>query len=213
MEERTLKIPSQSDSSVFLRVIPGHFATNHSHINHYIDMTTLRARKREAEGAARVLAEKYTMTTIVDTIVCMDGCEVIGGFLAQELQKSGIMSVNQHQTIYVIAPEANQQGQLIFRDNTQFMIRDKNVLLLFANATTGQTVERSLECVSYYGGRVSGIAALFSAISKANGIPVNALFSQKDLPGYQSYPFNQCPLCKKGEKIDAIVNSFGYSKF
>lgn len=69
MEERTLKIPSQSDGSVFLRVIPGHFATNHSHINHYIDMTTLRARKREAEGAARVLAEKYTMTTIVDTIV------------------------------------------------------------------------------------------------------------------------------------------------
>lgn len=101
MEKRTLKIPSKSDGSVFLRVIPGHFATSHSHINYYIDMTTLKARKREAEGAAKVLAQQYSMTTVVDTIVCMDGCEVIGAFLAEELQKAGIMSVNEHQTIYL----------------------------------------------------------------------------------------------------------------
>lgn len=212
MEERTLKIPSKSDGSVFLRVIPGHFATSHSHINHYIDMTTLKARKREAEGAAKVLAQQYSMTTVVDTIVCMDGCEVIGAFLANELQKAGIMSMNQHQTIYVISPEANSNGQLIFRDNMQFMLKGKNVLLLFANATTGQTVERSLECISYYGGVVSGIAALFSAINKANGIPIISLFNQKDLPSYRTYPLGDCPLCKNKEKIDAIVNSYGYSK-
>ena len=49
MEQRTIKIPSKADRSVFLRVTPGHFATAHSHINNYIDMATLKARKSEAD--------------------------------------------------------------------------------------------------------------------------------------------------------------------
>ena len=212
MEKRTMKIPSKADGSVFLRVIPGHFATNHSHINHYIDMTTLKSRKSEAQGAAKLLAQRYSMTTVVDTIVCMDGCGVIGAYLADELQKAGVMSVNQHQTLYVVTPELDNNGQLIFRDNTQFMIEKKNVLLLLATATTGQTIDRALQSIAYYGGIVSGIAALFSAITKANGVPVNTIFSQKDLPDYQTYAFNQCPLCNKNIRVDAIVNGFGYSK-
>lgn len=212
MEKRTMKIPSKADGSVFLRVIPGHFATNHSHINHYIDMTTLKSRKSEAQGAAKLLAQRYSMTTVVDTIVCMDGCGVIGAYLADELQKAGVMSVNQHQTLYVVSPELDNNGQLIFRDNTQFMIEGKNILLLLATATTGQTIDKALHSVQYYGGIVSGIAALFSAISKADGISVNSIFSQKDLPDYQTYAFNQCPLCKQNVRVDAIVNGFGYSK-
>ena len=34
METRMYKIPAQADREVLLRVIPGHFATNHSHINY-----------------------------------------------------------------------------------------------------------------------------------------------------------------------------------
>ena len=212
MEQRTIKIPSKADRSVFLRVTPGHFATAHSHINNYIDMATLKARKSAAQGAAKLLAQRYTMTTIVDTIVCMDGCGVIGAYLADELQKVGIMCVNQHQTLYVVSPEIDNNGQPIFRDNTKFMIEGKNVLLLLATATTGKTLENTMQSVSYYGGIISGIAALFSAISKANGIPVNCIFSQSDLPDYQTYAFNQCPLCRNNVRIDAIVNGYGYSK-
>ena len=32
-----------------LKVTPGHFATNHAHINYYIDMTTLKTRLSEAK--------------------------------------------------------------------------------------------------------------------------------------------------------------------
>ena len=34
----------------------------------------------------------------------------------------------------------------------------------------------------------------------------------KDLGDYASYNSHECPMCKKGEKIDALVNSFGFSK-
>ena len=78
MEDRMLKIVSPADKKVALKVIPGHFVTSHSHITHYIDMTTLRARQNEAEAAARLLAAKYANTTMVDTIICLNGCEVIG---------------------------------------------------------------------------------------------------------------------------------------
>ena len=36
-----------------LKVTPGHFATNHAHINYYLDMTTLKTRLSEAQEIAR----------------------------------------------------------------------------------------------------------------------------------------------------------------
>ena len=52
METRMFKVHAKGDPSVALKVIPGHFATNHSHINYYIDLTTLKARQNEAQAAA-----------------------------------------------------------------------------------------------------------------------------------------------------------------
>ena len=98
MESRATKIYSNVNKNAIIRVIPGHFATTHSHINYYVDMTIMKSRKSEAEAAASVLARKYSTSTYIDTIICMDGCEVIGAYLADELTKSGIMSLNQHQT-------------------------------------------------------------------------------------------------------------------
>ena len=57
METRMYKIPAKADREVRLKVIPGHFATNHSHINNYIDLTTLKTRQNEAQAAARVLSQ------------------------------------------------------------------------------------------------------------------------------------------------------------
>ena len=115
METRMYKIPAKADREVRLKVIPGHFATNHSHINNYIDLTTLKTRQNEAQAAARVLAQ-YSTYTVVDTIVCLDGCEVIGSYLAEELTNAGIMCMNRHKTIYIVSPELNAGGQIIFRD-------------------------------------------------------------------------------------------------
>ena len=92
------------------------------------------------------------------------------------------------------------------------MVWGKRVLLLVASATTGKTINRSLECIKYYGGNVVGIAALFSAITEKQGIRVDAIFTQDDIPNYRTYPFEECPDCREKKKIDAIVNSYGYSK-
>ena len=211
MEDRMFKLISRK-GNVVLKVIPGHFATSNSHVNYYLDMTTLKSRQSEAEEAARVLVGQYLTTTVVDTILCLDGTQIIGSYLAQELNRSGFMSINAHQTIYIITPEYDGYGQMIFRDNLQPMVRAKHVLILMSSVTTGLTVQRAAECVQYYGGSVAGVSSIFSAVPEVNGVKINAVFGPEDLPSYQTYLSHQCPLCSQGQKLDALVNSHGYSK-
>ena len=212
LENRYQKISSPMNRDAIIRIIPGHFATTHSHINHYVDMTILKSRRSEAMAAASVLAGNYSMNTYIDTIICMDGCEVIGAYLAEELTDAGIMSMNLHKTMYIVSPEVNSGGQLIFRDNMQMMVKNRHCLLLLASATTGRTIARALQCIEYYGGMVAGVSAIFSASPVVNGHEVYSIFTSKNIPGYETYEATKCPLCQNGEKIDAIVNSYGYSQ-
>jgi orotate phosphoribosyltransferase len=100
---------------------------------------------------------------------------------------------------------------MIFRDNVQSMIRNKHILILMASCTTGYTAHKGIEAVGYYGGEVVGIAALYSAVDNVSGLPVRSVYNLSDLPDYASYDYKDCPYCKKGRKIDALVNSHGYS--
>ena len=52
-----------------LRVARGHFATNHSHINYYIDITYNKTRLSEAKATAKELVSNFINNTQVDTII------------------------------------------------------------------------------------------------------------------------------------------------
>lgn len=205
-----VKLPT-SKSELFLRVAKGHFATSHSHINYYIDVTLTKFRLSEARAAAQELVRGYRGTTIIDTILCLDGTEVIGACMGSELTKAGYSNMNAHQTIYVVTPEHTTGSQLIFRENTAPMIQNKHVLVLAASVTTGYTVQGAVEAIRYYGGEPAGVTAIFATVDECAGYPVASIFDPHDLPDYQSYDAHSCPWCKEGKKIDALVNSFGYS--
>jgi orotate phosphoribosyltransferase len=207
----TFKIPSKR-KNLYLRVTRGHFATSHSHTNYYIDVTTQKMRLSEAKAVAQELLPYYNTSTIVDTILCLDGTEVIGTCLAHELTRSGYMNMNAHQTIYVLTPEHTVGSQLVLRDNMVPMVEGKHVLVLAASVTTGYTARSAIEAIRYYNGFVSGISAIFSTEQECMGYPVYSVFNPNDLQDYSSYPSHECPMCKAGARIDALVNGFGYSK-
>lgn len=213
MEQRASVITSKKSKRVSINIIPGHFATNHSHVNYYIDMTSVKCNQKIAQKAGKVLSQKYVNNTKVDTIICMDGCEVVGGFMAAELSANGIGAINSSADICIVSPEVNINGQMVFKDNIQPMIWGKNIVLLVASATTCKTINRSVECIKYYGGNIVGISAIFSANDHSmDGREIDAIFKKDDLPHYCTYAFNECPDCKAQRKIDAIVSSSGYSK-
>ena len=71
MSIQIVEIPNHQNK-VRLRVAHGHFATSHSHINYYIDLTMTKHRLSEARIAAEELCGMYKNSTIVDSILCLD---------------------------------------------------------------------------------------------------------------------------------------------
>ena len=200
--------------SIKLRVARGHFATSHSHINYYVDLTFTKHRLSEAKEAARLLCSSYRNSVIIDTILCLDGTEVVGACMASEFTKSNFHSMNIHNTIYVCTPEHTTGSQLIFRENILPMIKNKHVLILAASITTGYTVQGGIEAVTYYGGIPVGVCSIFASVDECAGFPVSTVFTSKNImDDYMSKPYHECPLCKKGIKLDAIVNTYGISSF
>ena len=206
MEKRAYDIFSRSNREVGIKIIPGHFATRHSHVNYCVDMTQVKSDLVSSKVAAKLFADGFSSTP-VDTIITLDRMKMVGAFLAQYLANSHI---NGGVNIGVITPEISDEKMLL-RDNFLSYVKDRNVLLLTASATTGKDVNSVVEGIRYYGGVPAGVATVFGGNFNCS-VPIVKLFGIEDLPDYSSYVPVECPLCKKGVKVDAVVNSYGYSK-
>lgn len=200
-------------SNLYLRVAKGHFATSHVHSNYYIDVAKQKSSLSEAKAVAEDIANYYKYTaSVIDTILCLDGMEVVGACLASKLIRDNIVNTNAKNTIYVVTPESTNASQLIFRDNIVPMIENKHVLILAVSVSSGYTAQMAIEAVKYYGGSVSGVASIFATTDDIAGIHVKSVFNPNDIPDYATYPSHDCPLCKAGNKVDALVNYHGFSK-
>ena len=210
-ELQTVKYDTKK-KNLYLRVATGHFATSNCHSNYYIDVVSQKTRLSEARAVAEELCSYYYADTVVDTILCLDGTEVIGACFADCLSRADFINMNAHKSIYVVTPEIIGGNQMIFRDNIIPMIKGKNVMILAVSVSSGKTAQTAIEAVRYYGGTVSGVSAIFSTAKECGGMPVRSVFDPNDLENYKIYPSYDCPLCKSGRKIDALINSHGFSK-
>ena len=229
-----MKIQSKYNKDLVLKVTPGHFSSDRFHVNYYIDMSTLKMRHSEAKKIAEAMADKYVKkvkldnrvtgfgampsmadlgatTTPIDTIICMDGCEVIGAYLADELMKNGVQTSTKHKSFYVVTPEFDNTGQMVVRKNIQPMIQGRNVLVVLASAMSGRTISKAIGTILAYGGKVRGLSVIFANVNEVEGYTVNGVFTHEDLPNFKLSDPNDCDDCKAGKKLTAVVNSYGYS--
>lgn len=214
MEQRAYELTARGSRNVKIRVIEGHFVTQHSHVSHCIDMTQVKSETQAALSAAKMFAKGFTDSP-VDTIITLERTKMIGAFLASELSHTGI---NVNQNIAVVSPEVSDD-KIILRDNLLPYVKNKRVLLLTATATTGLTLKSALEGIWYYGGTPVGALTVFGGnfgekinMHGVQDVPVVRLFRAEEIPSYKSYLSTECPLCKSGVRIDALINSYGYSK-
>ncbi|MBO4384503.1 MAG: orotate phosphoribosyltransferase [Clostridia bacterium] len=212
MNPTTWDVSCKSNKNIKLNISIGHFATSHSHIDHYMGLTEMRTNCHAAMLCARELAKFYTLTKPIDTIICLEYTQVIGSYVATLLTEPGSRGVNERHQINVITPESNSSGQLVFSGDVQDLVQNRSVLVLISTVSTGRSLERALECITYYGGHLVGVAALFSAVEKAVGVEIHSLFSPADVPEYHSYQSSECPYCKKGRKLDGLVNAAGLTR-
>ena len=149
MDERLEDLRSAKNPKARIKILKGHFATSHSHINTYIDMSTVKSRHNNARETAKVLAAAYLSNTTVDTIVCMEETEVIGTFLAEQLADENQYSLSKGNNISIITPEMYQDGQILFRDNKQRMVENKQVLSNRQSSPFCTTAEESAESAQF----------------------------------------------------------------
>jgi len=211
MNTKAFTVSLERNPKIAIKVIPGHFTTSNAHSNNYLDVSELMYKSSLAREVAQELATPFLSSTLVDTIVCMERTEVIGAYLAEELQRHGISVINSGSEIFIAKPGSNTNGNLIFQDNMVEWISNKNIILLVASISSGQTVARAVECIGYYGGKLSGISALFSTSHDKLKQEVHALFTSADIPGYKLFSTAECDLCKANIKLDAIISSDGYT--
>ncbi len=207
--DESFELFAKRNNKVSIRVMPGHYATQHSHVSHCVDMTRVKSEMGMAKSAAKLIAESFS-NVAVDTIITLERMKMVGAFVADEFAAS--FGVNRNQDIAVISPELTKDEKLILRDNLLPYVRHRNVLILTATATTGITAMSAVRGIRYYGGEPVGVATVFGGKFEIPGVPVMRLVGAEELPSYASYSPAECPLCKKGVKVDALINSYGYSK-
>jgi orotate phosphoribosyltransferase len=206
-------ISSKKNPRISVRVEAGHFATNSAHRSHYIDIFDLMSSASAARDAARELAVSYRVSTLVDAVVYMDNTEILAAFLADELLQAGMSVMNEGREILLLTPMVSSGGHFIFHRNVQEKIKNRNVVLMVASLSTGDTVNRMRECLDYYGCKLAGISAIFSVLPELGGREIHSLFDCADIPDYHFYKPSECKMCREGKKIDAIISSEGYTKF
>ncbi len=211
MNSKAFSIPYPRNSDISIDVYPGHFTTNHFHLSHYLDLDNLKTNATLAKKVARELAFPYITKTFVDTIVCMEGTELIGAYLADELTKDELRIVNKGKDVYVVKPMNNVNRQLTFQSNLQKLITGQRVLLLVTTVSSGTTLRAAKEVLDYYGANLVGISTLFNTEPKDLDDKVNSLFTTDDIPGYAMYKTSDCDMCSAGRKLDAIVIQGGYT--
>jgi orotate phosphoribosyltransferase len=212
MEDKAFTVSLAKNPIITIKIIPGHFTTSNAHINNYLDVSGLKSSALVARDVAQELAIPYLTSTLVDTIVCMEKTEVIGAFLAQELLQHGTTVMNSGNEIHIVTPINNVNGNMIFQDNLIEFITNKHVILLVASVSSARALHIGIDCISYYGGKLAGISALFVASPENQKEKINALFTSNDIPGYKLFNTAECEMCKAGVKLDAIVSSEGYTR-
>ena len=71
----TLATMKTRNGKTRLRYTKGHFATNHSHINYYVDITYQKTRLSEAKESAYELVSHFVNDTPVDICYLFQICE------------------------------------------------------------------------------------------------------------------------------------------
>ena len=212
MNTQPFTIVSPKNDDITIDVTPGHFTTSSAHTSHYLDVSKLKYDARIARQVAHEFAIPHLAKTIVDTIVCIEDTQVLGAYLAEELLQEGFYIINTDRDISVVSPDSNVNGQLIFHKGVKELIDGKKIMLLLATVSTGKSLWRALECLNYYGGELVGVSALFSTEPEVYGQEIFTVFSSKDIPEYHHASPANCPLCKAGTPLDAIVSAGGYTK-
>ena len=178
-------------------LIAGHVVLSHGHhSNCYVAKERVFRFPRRVSYLCKMLAEHFADEGIEVVI----GPAICGAIVAQR-----VAELLQSDAIAVFAEKDNRVGMVI-RRGYGADIAGKKVLIVDDVITTGGTIHEVIDAVQLARGCVAGVGVFCDRGGNTKedfgGKEYFALCS----PGLQSWPANECPLCREGAPV---ITDFG----
>lgn len=185
-----------------------HFVlTSGRHTGVYINKDFLYPHVKETAQVAKLFAEKFKNKAIDVVAAPAVGGTILCTWTAYYLSKlkgKEILSVYTEKDKGTTA-SASESDQ-IFRRGYDKFIRGKKVLVLEDLTTTGISVKKTVAAVKKAGGTVVGVCVMVNRDpERVNAKVVGAPFTSLGIFEVESYPENNCPLCKKGIPVNVKI--------
>lgn len=182
-------------------LLTGHFVLNSGrHADHYINKDALLARPRLTHELCAKLASHFAGDDI-DIVVA----PAMGGIaLAQHIGMT--LSAIRGDDVFAVYAEKGGSGGFVLRRGYDKIVADyPNTLVVEDVMTTGKSVREVITAVERAGGQVKGVGVLWNRGNVTAGdLWVEKLISLCDVQ-FDSWPEEECPLCKQGVSINIDV--------
>jgi orotate phosphoribosyltransferase len=178
-----------------------HFVgTSGRHMSLYVNKDALYPHTKETSRMGELFAEKNK-----DLDIDVVAAPALGGiilstwtaFHLSQMKNKDILGVYTEKT-----PDKNQ----VFTRGYDLLVKDKNVLVIEDNVTTGGSVKKVVESVRAAGGKVVAVCVMFNRDpDNVTTETIGAPFSSLAIIKAESWDETECPLCKKGIPINLTV--------
>ena len=178
-----------------------HFVgTSGRHMSVYITKDKLLPHTSETFRVTYLLAENYKDLDVDVVAAPVIGGVILGNLVAyhlSNLQKKEILSVYAEKTL---------EGQMVFKRGYDALVKGKKVLIIDDTVATGFSVNKMIDVVRQFGGKVVGMGVLINRVSKeinseTMGMPFSSLC---EIPA-ETFDEKNCPLCKAGVLINTTL--------
>lgn len=174
----------KTGSGLFLALERGDTAQEEISMNFCISTRELRLSAKLAKEAARALAQPYHTGALVDLILCEEGCEAVGAFLAAELGGGSVLSLNRGSDIHIGTLRLSEQETCT---REELPLRGKSILLLTDLLMSPKRARRAADYILGSGAALSGVCALFGVPGEVEKRKIQCLFEASDLPGFYTW--------------------------
>ena len=182
-------------------IADSHFVlTSGKHAPLYINKDALYPHTDMVSEVGKLFAEKFKDTDI-DVVVA----PALGGIILSQWTASHLSKLKGKEILGIYTekdPESNQ----IFKRGYDLLVKDKNVLIIEDLTSTGGSVKKVVNTVRGAGGNIVAVCVMVNKNpGEVNEAFIGAPFSSlAELPT-EIYDSADCPLCKSGVPVNALV--------
>ena len=174
--------------------------TSGKHGSVYLNKDAIYPHTKEISAICLAVAKKYQSKNVEAV-----SSPALGGIILSQWTAYHLSQLTKREVLAVYTEKDSEKNQIFTRGYGN-LVSQKRVLVVEDITTTGGSVLKTLQSVKNAGGKVVAVCVLVNRDpeninSKSLGFPYSALVEMK----VDAWEEKDCPLCKKGVKINTAV--------